>query len=76
MNLTDKDCPDIDKDKKSDICKLLQRKKIRVDVIGYALRETVYWVKGMACIRSGHDPFVMRFVQDLVQFWVVQTPVD
>lgn len=76
MNLTDKDCPNIDKDKKSDVCKLLQRKKIRVDVIGYTLRETVYWVKGVACIWSGRDPFVMRFMQDLVQFWVVQTPVD
>lgn len=30
----------------------------------------------MACVRGRHDPFVMGLMEDLVHFWVMQTPMD
>lgn len=45
-------------------------------MIGYTLGETVEGVKGMACVRGGHDPFVMRFMQGFVYSGVMQTSMD
>ncbi len=45
-------------------------------MIGHALREAVEGVESMARIGGGHDPFVVRLVENLVNFRMVQAPVD
>lgn len=75
-SLTDEDRPDIDEDEERDVRKLLQREDVWKDVIWYALRKAIQWMERMACVRGGHDPFVMRFVQSLVNQRVVQPPMD
>ena len=45
-------------------------------MVGNALREAVQWVEGVRGVGCGHDPFVMRFVEALVEDWVVEAAVD
>lgn len=55
---------------------LLQREDKGIDMIWYALRETVNGVESMACKRRRHDPLVVRLVQCLVYRRVVEASVD
>ena len=45
-------------------------------MIGYALGETIDWMKGMARVGGGHYPFVVRFMQRLVHPGMMQASVD
>lgn len=75
-HLTDKNSPYVDKNEQCNVRKFLKREKVRVKVVRNALCETIHGVKGMACVRGGHNPFVMGFMQNLVHLGVVQTPVN
>ena len=44
-------------------------------MIRYALREPIQRVKGMACVWRRHDPFMMRFMQRLVDHGMMQPSV-
>ena len=70
-HLTNKDCPDVDEEEQSDICKLLKRKNKGENMVRRALGESVQWVESMASKWCRHDPFMMRLVQCLVCHRVV-----
>ena len=74
--LTDEDGPEVDEGEESNICELLERKDKRIDVVGYALCETIHGVEGVTGIRRRHNPLVMRLVQRLVNLGMMQTPVN
>lgn len=74
--LTNENCPDIDEDKEYNVSKLLKWKDEWKQMIRYTLREPVHRVERMACIRRGHDPFVMGLVQGLIYPRMVQSSVD
>lgn len=79
MTLTDEDGPDVDERKQGNISNLVEGKDEGENMIRYALSETVKGVKGMARVRSGHDPFVMGFVEGPVYPGMMETsmnPVD
>ena len=74
--LTYKNRPEIDENKKRDICELLQWEDVRKNMIRYTLGKAVQRMESVARIRSGHNPLMMRFMQRLVDHRMVQTPVD
>ena len=74
--LTDKHRPDIDEDEKHNVRKLLQWEQIGENVVRHTLCKAIERVKGVACVRGWHDPFVVRFMQRLVNERVVQSTVD
>lgn len=76
LSIVDHDRPDVDKGEEGDVREFLEREKEGEDVVGEGLREAVYGVEGMRCVGSWHYPFVVRFVEGLVELWVVQAPVD
>ena len=76
QTLTNEDSPEVDKDEEGNICELLERKNEWEDVVWYTLREAIHGVEGMAGVRCGHNPLVMRFVQRLVNHGMMQTPVN
>ena len=45
-------------------------------MVGHALREAIQRMESVACVWSRHDPFVMGFVENLVNLWVMQASVD
>ena len=57
--LTNEDGPKIDEDEESDVREFLEREDERKDVVGYALGETIHWMKSVAGVRCRHDPLVM-----------------
>lgn len=76
MALTNEDCPEVDEGEESNICEFLEREDERKDVVWYTLGEAVHRVEGVAGIGRGHDPFVMRFVQNPVNLGIMQAPVN
>ena len=74
--VVDKDGPDIDKSKQRNVGEFLQREEEGEHVVGDALREAVERVERMARKRGRHDPLVVRLVQALVEFGVVQPAMD
>lgn len=44
-------------------------------MIRYALREPIQRVKGVTCVWRRHDPFMMRFMQRLVDHRMMQASV-
>lgn len=73
--LTNKDGPYVDENEKCNIGKLLKRKDIGVHVIGYALRKPVQWMECMTRKRGWHDPFMVWFMESLVNLWMMKAPV-
>ena len=45
-------------------------------MIRHTLREPIKWMKGMARVWSRHDPFMMRFMQRLIDQRMVQSTMD
>lgn len=74
--LTNEDGPKIDEGEEGNVCELLEREDEWENVVWHTLGEAIYGVEGVAGVRGGHNPFVMRFVQGLVYFGVMQAPVD
>lgn len=74
--LTDKNGPYINEYEQCYICKLLERKQVRIYVIRYALRKPIQWMKRVARVRRGHDPLMVGFMQSFVDFRMMQAPVD
>lgn len=74
--IVDEDGPDIDEGEEEDVGEFLEREHEGEDVVGQGLRPAIYGVEGVAGIGRGHDPFVMRLVQHLVDSWEVQPAVD
>lgn len=68
--------PDIDKGEKEDVCKFLQRKEERKQMIGYTLRKSIQRVERMAGKGGRHDPLVMRLVQRSVHQRIVKATMD
>lgn len=46
------------------------------DVVGDRLGEAIEWVECVASIRSWHDPFVMWFMQSLINQGMMKTAMD
>ena len=74
--LTDEDSPEVNEDEESNICELLQWKNEWEDVVWYTLRKTVHGVEGVASVRRGHNPFMVRLVQRLINHGMMQSSVD
>ena len=74
--LTNENSPEVDEDEEGNICELLERKYEWEDVVWYTLREAIQGVEGVAGVRCGHNPLVMRFVQRLVNHGMMQSPVN
>ena len=68
--------PDVDEDEESDVGEFGQREQEREDVVGKALGVTVQRVESVRGERRRHDPLVVRFVDVLVHFRVVESAVD
>ena len=66
FSIMDENCPEVDEDEESNICKLLKRKEEREQMVWNRLSESNTRVEGMRGERSRHDPFVVRFVESLV----------
>lgn len=75
-SLTDKNRPDIDENKERDISKLLKREDEWEHVVWHTLCKAIQRMKGMAGIWGWHYPLVMGLVQRLVNFRMVQPPVN
>lgn len=45
-------------------------------MVRHTLCEAIQRVESMACVWGRHDPFVMGFVKNFVNLWVVQASVD
>lgn len=73
---TNEDGPKIDKGEEGDICELLEWEDKWKDVVWHTLGEAIHGVEGVAGVRCRHNPFVMRFVQRLVNFGMMQSPVN
>ena len=71
----DEDGPEIDKGEESNVCKFLEGKQEREQVVRNRLREAVHWVEGMRSEWCRHDPFVVWLVESLVDARMVQTAV-
>lgn len=65
--LTDHDCPNVDAEEERDIRSLRKWKQKWENMVRNTLRKSVQRMKGMACKGSRHDPFVMGFVESLVE---------
>lgn len=79
LAVVNEDGPDVDKYKEGKVCHLVEREKQGVEVVWERLGEAIDGVEGMAGVGSGHDPFVVRLVEALVDCWMVKTavhPVD
>lgn len=76
LPIVNQDGPEIDKQERSDEKKLVHREEHRVYMVRKRLREPIQRVEGVARVRAGHDPSVMRLVETLVDNRMVQTPVD
>lgn len=76
LAVVDHDGPEVDKDEEEDVGHLLQREDEGEDVVGNGLGKAVDRVEGVAGKGRGHDPFVVRFVQRLVDGRVVQAAVN
>lgn len=73
--LTNKDRPYVDENEKRNVGKLLKRKNVGVYVIGHALRKSVQGMEGVARKRGWHNPFMMWFMESLVNQRMMQAPV-
>ena len=76
LAVVDEDGPAVDEDEQGDVGDFLKGKEEGVDVVGKGLAEAVERVEGMRGEGGGHDPFVVRFVQVLVECRVMETAVD
>ena len=45
-------------------------------MVGYTLSEAIHGMEGVAGVWSRHNPLVMRLMQRLVKFGMVQAPVN
>lgn len=76
FTVVDHDGPEIDEHKENDIGPFLQREDEWENMVGNTLRPAIDGVEGMGRIGSGHDPFVVRLMQSLVNKRVVKTTVN
>ena len=76
LPVVDEDGPDVDEGEESYVGELLEREEKREQVVGGGLREAIEGMEGVGCVRSGHDPFVVWFMQGLVDKRMVQAAVD
>ena len=74
--VVDKDGPDLHEEEESEVGEFLQWEDEGEGVVRHRLQPPVYGVEGHGCVRRGHDPLVMRFVQAFVDEGMVQTAVD
>lgn len=70
------DRPEVDENEESNVGHFLKRKNEREKMVWKWLQKSVYWMKGMAGKRSGHNPLVMRFMQMLINERMVQVTVN
>lgn len=76
LAIMNEDGPQVDKSEQEDVGKLLQGEDEGEDVVRDTLRPAIERVEGVRGVRAGHDPFVVRLVQGLVDAGVVQATVD
>jgi hypothetical protein len=76
LAVVDEDGPDVDEDEQGDVGELLEGEDEGEDVVGEGLGEAVNGVEGVGGEGGRHDPFVVRFVQALVDGGMVQAAVD
>lgn len=76
LTIMDHDGPEVDKDKKEQICPLLKWEKDWENMVGKALQPTVNGVEGVRGVGRRHNPLVMRLVQMFVDARVMQATVN
>ena len=74
--LTNYDCPDINEHEESNICKFLQWEQECEYMVRDALCKTIQRVKSVTGVWGGHNPLVMRFMEYLVNQWMMQPSMD
>lgn len=72
----DQDGPQVDEPEKDDVGEFLKREDEREQMVRNALRPAIQRMECVRCIRTGHDPLVMRLVERLVNQRVVQSAMD
>jgi len=74
--IVDEDGPYIYECEKEDVGKFLKGEDEREDVVRNRLSESINRVECVTSIGSGHDPFVVWFMEYLVDQWMMQTAVN
>lgn len=73
--VVDQNRPDVDEDEKDHVGELLQREDEGKDVVWYGLREAIERMERMRRVWRGHDPFMVRLVEALVDERMVEASV-
>lgn len=76
LAVVDQHGPDLHEDEEAQVGELLQREDEGEDVVGERLHPAVDGVEGDGGVGRGHDPFVVSFVQVLVDARQVEAAVD
>jgi hypothetical protein len=66
FSIMDENCPEVDEDEESNVCKLLKWEEEWEQMVWNRLSESINRMEGMRGERSRHDPFVVRLVEGLV----------
>jgi len=74
--IMDHDSPEINKGKKSNVSKFVEREQKGVKMIRNPLCISVQRMKSMTCKRGWHDPFMMRLMNILIDLWMVQSAMN
>jgi hypothetical protein len=76
LAVMNEDSPEVDESEQKDVGHLLQGEEEGEDVVGHTLGPAVKRVESVRGVGTGHDPFVVRLVQGLVDARMVQAAVD
>lgn len=76
FTIVNHDRPDVDKDEEYDISHLADGEQECIDMIRQALGVAIERMEGVGCVRSWHNPLVMRLVDVLVDGTVVEAAMD
>lgn len=74
--IVDGDGPDVDENIEDQVEHLVEWKEEGVDVVREALHEAIHWVEGVAGEGSGDLPDVVRFVEQLINKFMVENAVN
>jgi len=76
FTIVDHDCPDVDEHEERNVRELLKRQDEWEYVVWDRLCEAIERMESMRREWRGHDPFVVRLVEVLVDAWVMEPSVN